>query len=317
MASNHSTAGLKRPSASLDPDVESTQKHARKSEIDSSELPAVTEEALTEEEIQGTELPLDQAAEEHGPRNAFSALMGPKPKPQPKPPSTAKTTFAARNGLGAYLTDPGSFPASRVIFHSPTAVAIHDMFPKATVHCLLLPRSPAHNLLHPFEALADPPFLAQVRAEAAKLKDLAAKELQRILGKHSAAEAGRNAVLNGEAEPSTDANGTVVLPQGRDWMREIKVGVHAVPSMNHLHVHVFSRDMHSEKMKKRKHYNSFTTDFMVPLDDFPLAIDDPRRHQGKWPERPMLCWRCGKNFGNQFQKLTEHLEVEFQAWKRE
>lgn len=247
--------------------------------------------------------------------------MAPKPKPKPPASSTFSSTnaaFAARNGLGIYLANPSSFPATRVIFHSPTAVAINDMFPKATVHCLLLPRSPAHNLLHPFEALADPPFLAQVREDAAKLKDLTAKELQRILGQHSAAEADRNAVLNGEQEPLVgERDGTVVLPRGRDWMREIKVGVHAVPSMNHLHIHVFSRDMHSEKMKKRKHYNSFTTDFLVPLDDFPLAEDDPRRHQGKWPERPMLCWRCGKDFGNQFQKLKEHLEVEFQAWKRE
>ncbi|KAF3770727.1 hypothetical protein M406DRAFT_354544 [Cryphonectria parasitica EP155] len=191
------------------------------------------------------------------------------------------------------------------------------MFPKATVHCLLLPRSAVHNRLHPFEAFRDAAFLAQVRADTAVLRDLVAKELQRVLGRHSAAERARNAVLDGEVEPEVGGDGDVRLPEGRNWLREVKVGVHAVPSMNHLHVHVLSRDMHSERMKHRKHYNSFTTDFFVPLDDFPLAEDDARRRQDKWPERPIVCWRCGKDFGNKFKELKQHLEVEFEQWKRE
>lgn len=247
-----------------------------------------------------------------------------KPKPRSKAPSSPANTFSGRDGLGAYIANPAAFPASRVIFHTPTAVAIHDMFPKATVHCLLLPRvPPQHIRQHPFDAFNDAAFLAQVRAEAARLTELAAKELQRLLGRHSAAEARRNAVLDGIAEPEFDGDGDgdgggiPVLPEGRDWAREICVGVHSVPSMNHLHVHVLSRDMHSERMKHRKHYNSFTTDFFVPLEDFPLGEDDKRRRQGKWPERPMVCWRCGRDFGNKFTQLKEHLEGEFQEWKQE
>lgn len=263
--------------------------------------------------------------------------MARKPKHQPKPapssPTTTATTattthpsFSGRDGLGAYLADPASFPTSRVIFHAPASVAIHDLFPKATVHCLLLPRSPAHTRLHPFEALsadgdAGTAFLAQVRADAARLRDLVAKELRRLLGRHSAAEARRNAVLDGVESGVDEGEGgeglEPALPEGRDWAREVRVGVHAVPSMNHLHVHVMSRDMHSERLKHRKHYNSFTTDFFVPLDDFPLARDDPRRRQGKWPERPMVCWRCGRDFGNKFKELKGHLEGEFEEWKRE
>lgn len=242
-----------------------------------------------------------------------------KPKAQSKCTLSSATSFSGRDGLGAYLADPSSFPASRVIFHTPTSVAIHDMFPKATVHCLLLPRSPQQTRQHPFDALHDDDatFLGQVRADAARLKDLVAKELQRLLGRHSAAEARRNAVLDGDVEPEVDGDGNAVLPAGRDWASEVRVGVHAVPSMNHLHVHVMSRDMHSERMKHRKHYNSFTTDFFVPLEDFPLAEDDPRRRQGKWPERPMVCWRCGRDFGNKFKDLKGHLESEYEEWKRE
>lgn len=261
--------------------------------------------------------------------------MAPKPKPKPKPKAPSPSTtisFSGRDGLGAYIANPTAFPASRVIFHTPTAVAIHDLFPKATVHFLLLPRAPPqYNRQHPFDAFssssstndndndnAASDFLVQVRAEAARLKELAAKELRRLLGRHSAADRARNAILDGLVEPEVfDAEGYPVLPRGRDWSAEIRVGVHSVPSMNHLHVHVLSRDMHSERMKHRKHYNSFTTDFFVPLEDFPLAADDPRRRQGKWPERPMVCWRCGRDFGNKFTQLKEHLEGEFQEWRQE
>lgn len=231
-----------------------------------------------------------------------------------------------RDGLGVYLANPPFSPsvASQVIFHNDAFVAIHDLYPKATVHGLLLPRAPAVNRLHPFDALSqrDPALLASVRAAAARLRELVAKELQRRLGRFSASDAKRNAVLDGDADKETnvDEQGHLVLPPGRDWAKDVKVGVHAVPSMNHLHVHVLSRDMHSEKLKHRKHYNSFTTDFFVDLDDFPLAEDDWRRQRGAhshWPERPMVCWRCGRDFGNRFKELKAHLEDEFDEWKRE
>lgn len=255
--------------------------------------------------------------------------MAPKPKVQhiqkPAPSSRNPAAFGGRDGLGAYLADPASFPPGHVVFHTPDAVAVRDKFPKATVHCLLLPRCPQRSRMHPFDALGgDPAFLAEVRAGAARLRDLVAKELQRLLGRHSRLDAARNAVLDGEGEPEpgraeegVGPDGMLALPRGRDWAREVRVGVHAVPSMNHLHVHVLSRDMHSERMKHKKHYNSFTTDFFVPLDDFPLAEDDPRRNQKGWPERPMVCWRCGRDFGNKFKELKEHLDGEFEEWKRE
>lgn len=106
------------------------------------------------------------------------------------------------------------------------------------------------------------------------------------------------------------------LPKGRDWSKEVKVGVHAHPSMNHLHIHVLSVDRFSECMKHRKHYNSFATDFFVPLEDFPLAEDDVRRKQ-EYLNQDLKCWRCGKNFGNKFARLKEHLAEEFEEWRKE
>lgn len=247
--------------------------------------------------------------------------MAPKPKPKPKTesakPATNTKPFAGRDGLGLYVTQGEKLPAGSSVFMTPNFIAIPDLYPKATVHCLLLPRQPDKTLVHPFDAFDDAEFLACTRREAAKLKDLVARELQRQVGEHSAAEAGRRAVLDGEVEPERDQNGKPVIPKGRDWQKEVKVGVHAHPSMNHLHVHVISRDMHSDRLKIRKHYNSFTTDFFVPLADFPLAKDDPRHHQASWHEQPMLCWRCGRDFGNKFKELKKHLEEEFDEWKSE
>lgn len=246
--------------------------------------------------------------------------MAPKRKQTPTAAAAARSTggnpFKDRMGLGAYLDDPAAFSASVVIAHSPDFVVIHDRFPKATVHTLILPRSPAVRLLHPFDALADPALLASVRAEVLRAKALVAAELQRRLGRFSAAEAARQAVLDGEGDG--EARGGE-LPRGRDWAADVVCGVHAVPSMSHVHVHVLSRDMRSAKVKHRKHYNSFTTPFLVDIDDFPLADDDPRRDTKRmgYLQRDLRCWRCERNFGNKFAQLKEHLEEEFDAWKRE
>lgn len=189
-------------------------------------------------------------------------------------------------------------------------MVINDLYPKATVHTLLLPRSSAHNPLHPFDAFEDRDFLAAVRKETARLKELVAKEVKRRFSSLSKLDQARETALK---------NGVDDLPPGRNWLAEVKVGIHAHPSMNHLHVHVLSRDMHSECLKHRKHYNSFNTPFLVDVADFPLARDDPRRHPGRegYLDRSLKCWRCGKEFGNKFKALKEHLEVEFEEWKRE
>lgn len=187
---------------------------------------------------------------------------------------------------------------------------INDMFPKSTVHTLVLPRS-SMNELHPIEAFEDPQLLAEIKEEVAKAKTMVANELRRRYGRFSASERPRLDAMESDDPPDE-------LPPGRDWSKEVITGIHAGPSMNHLHVHVMSRDMVSEWMKKRNHYQSFTTPFLVRLDEFPLAPDDVRRRRDKggYLQDDMHCWRCGKEFGK-VPKLKQHLEEEFDQWKRE
>lgn len=246
-------------------------------------------------------------------------MMSAKPKESKtipsKDPKAKPVVFKGRDGLGAYIHDPAAFSPATVIFYDESYVAIKDLFPKSSVHTLLLPRSPRMSLLHPFNAFEDADFLAATQVEANKLRALVARELRRRYGKFSKQDQVREQALNGEIEVPESED----LPAGRDWEKDVMVGVHAHPSMGHLHVHVISRDRCSERMKNRNHYNSFTTPFFVPLDAFPLPRDDPRRHPGRegYLNRDLKCWRCGEEFGRSFVKLKEHLAVEFEEWKRE
>ncbi|KAI4268406.1 MAG: hypothetical protein L6R38_007856 [Xanthoria sp. 2 TBL-2021] len=257
-------------------------------------------------------------------RTPVSELLSPSKKsskqhhspPNPRAPP-ALTTFSGRAGLGAYTAAPESFPTSRVISYDDDFVTINDLYPKSSIHLLLLPRRPDKQLLPPFEALQDPEFLSSIQQEVKKLRLLVAKELQRRFGKYSAKERERENAME-KALNATEDFDESTLPSGRDWSKDVISGVHTHPSMAHLHIHVLSRDRHSECMRHRKHYNSFATDFLVDVEEFPLtAADAKRRRKAGFLNDDLLCWRCGRNFGNKFAKLKHHLEGEFEEWKAE
>ncbi len=297
------------------------------------------QDAITEEEMQGTTVPASTLPEvpTEEPKdikvNACTAcsidtictatdtitvaeLMKPKSKKStevPDPKHKKKPIiFLGRDGLGAYTEHHEAFP-KELIFQDESFVAITDKFPKSAVHTLLLPRGPV-NLLQPFEAFNDPVFLEETRERAAKLKKIVAKELRRKLGKFSAQDQARERVLNGEVELDDGEE----LPPGRDWEKEVEVGIHMHPSMNHLHIHVLSRDNQSVCMKNRNHYNSFNTPFFCKLDEFPLTLEEKRgREHQHYLEKDLICWRCGNNFGKSMAKLKTHLADEFEEWKKE
>ena len=234
-------------------------------------------------------------------------------KPRPKSTSTpGGSFFPGRDGLLAYIQEPESFPPSRVIYYNEDWVLINDLYPKSSVHMLLLPRHPSIYTSHPFDAFTNTEFLAFTQAELLKAREIAVSELRRLHGSFSATEKTRLEAMESDDPPTT-------LPSGRDWASSILIGVHANPSMNHLHIHIISEDRHGECLKHKKHYNSFTTPFFVRLHEMPLERDDERWYGGAGPylDAEMMCWRCGTNFGNRFARLKEHLDVEFEEWRRE
>ncbi|KAF2438614.1 HIT-like protein [Karstenula rhodostoma CBS 690.94] len=294
------------------------------------------DEAITGEEIIGDAVPQVSAGSgtptAHQSRNAFAELMS-KSKPSAKAvtgntnkgkpwsrTSSSPKNFDGRDGLGIYIQHPERNPEGRVIDYDDEFVVIQDKFPKASVHLLLLPRDPSLTLEHPLVTLSNnPAFLAKLKPRVERLKLLAARELRRKYGLSSAADAPYQRALEdlmSGPDPPLPAERDSLLPQGRDWSREIISGVHTHPSMNHLHIHVLSRDMHSPWLKKKNHYLSFNSSFLVGLDEFPLEEGSPRFHPGDWPSWDMKCWRCEKNFGNKFKPLQEHLDDEFDEWKK-
>lgn len=247
-------------------------------------------------------------------------LLSPPKKPSPSAlrSTPLAATFAGRAGLGAYIQAPETFPVSRVITYDDQFVTINDLYPKSSIHLLLLPRSPHKQLLHPFEALStDAEFLSEVIREVERIKVLAAKELRRRFGTFSTQESKREKVRESLLEKDEDID-EESLPPGRDWEKEIVAGVHTHPSMAHLHIHIISVDRHNDCLRHRKHYNSFATPFLAQLSDFPMSEEEMRRRKHeKYLQRDFVCWRCGRDFGNKFAKLKAHLEEEFEEWKAE
>ncbi|KAK5103493.1 aprataxin-like protein [Lithohypha guttulata] len=270
-------------------------------------------------------------------RSAFAELMAPKPKqskiasqiennkstPSNGPlMSLPPNLHAYQNGLLPYVHQPESCTPGTIVRTTENTVLIRDAFPKGLVHLLLIPRDPEWYVLTPFEAFSPASterqkldkhmaFLQLIREEAGSAANLAASELSRLVSPHSTSCKARHDALEGDDPPAT-------LPEGRDFRSEIKIGVHAQPSMATLHIHIMSGENHSDKLKNKKHYNSFNTNFFIPLDDFPLMEDDnlmDKVEQDSLVKGDMKCWRCGKNFGNKFKQLKEHLEDEYNAWR--
>ncbi|RKF54753.1 Aprataxin-like protein [Golovinomyces cichoracearum] len=232
----------------------------------------------------------------------------------------SKNPNLGRDALGLYIKSPEKYDTSMVVSYNNEFVVIKDKFPKSSVHMLILPRDTKFSRLHPFEAFEHAEFLASVQLQLKKVKEMVVNEIRNRYGIFSLKDAQRqNLLREGRAVESEIEEDDRRQPlTGRNWDAEVISGIHARPSMNHLHIHVLSVDRLSDSLKHRKHYNSFTTNFFIPLEDFPLPSDDVRR----FPEREgylnseLKCWRCGKNFGNKFSNLKKHLSDEFEEWKR-
>ena len=194
------------------------------------------------------------------------------------------------SGLDVYFRDPANHP--NIVGSNENFVIVNDIYPKATVHLLILPRDPLKRKQHPFDAFQDNEFLNKCKKEASKWRLIAAEHL-------------KEAICGSEKS----------IPQ-HDWESDILVGIHSQPSMEDLHIHVISRDLHSDFLWEKTNYTSFTTSFFVGLGEFPLNKEERVGRVSALEERDMTCWRCPKHF-RRFRMLKTHLEREFNNWKDE
>ncbi|KAI0046697.1 hypothetical protein FA95DRAFT_1559820 [Auriscalpium vulgare] len=199
----------------------------------------------------------------------------------------------------AHKRDPSKLPLAVHFAHTPTTLTVFDAFPKALFHLLVLPRPALAPELSPFD-------LASLRA-LLRHKDSARRVL---LALREAADAARATVRE-----------EMRARYGFEW--DVWTGFHAVPSMEHVHLHVISADLCNAKLKTKKHYNSFhpALGFFLPLDTVLEWLDATpsyydtmaRLEPGKYEpllKAPLECFRCGKTLGT-VPALKTHLQDEW------
>ena len=96
------------------------------------------------------------------------------------------------------------------------------------------------------------------------------------------------------------------------------LGFHSIPSMRHLHLHVISRDFNSVCLKKKKHWNSFTTAFWLDVDWVLQQLDSKQRateyldysidEKEALEKGNMKCPKCGAALSN-IPAVKEHVQV--------
>lgn len=146
-----------------------------------------------------------------------------------------------------------------VVYVDDDVIAIQDKYPKAKHHYLVMPRDTRYRSIRDLD-VADLPLLKRMENVANKL-----------------------------VHDINDENDEPLL--------QYKYGFHAVPSMNHLHMHVISQDFDSTCLRHKKHWNSFTTTFFVPLEELLIAVEKGDTDFGYRKNRlqdGLKCHLCGR-----------------------
>ncbi|XP_003736934.2 aprataxin-like protein [Drosophila pseudoobscura] len=104
----------------------------------------------------------------------------------------------------------------------------------------------------------------------------------------------------------------VVEVRGQQW-NDFKVGFHAEPSLERVHLHVISQDFVSPCLKRKKHWTSFNTALFVPYEELRDKLQSENSFQRLPPhayhkllDSPLQCNQCERICIN-LPKLKEHL----------
>ena len=231
----------------------------------------------------------------------FHVIMpAPKVYKQPLQSSAYTPAFFDRRVLFEYVNNPTKYP--HITFcETDKFIVIYDIFPKARVHLLILTKA----------AFLDNSSCEKVSDLNSSHLDLLLemKELSKYLSSHIAvtSQMNRNIVNNNTRESIELPVSSSSSSSGRKKI-EIMVGFHIVPSLVPLHLHVISNDFQSDSLKTKVHYNSFSTDFFVPVDTVIRSIKmNPKIVQnlydkyrngrnGHADSRKINCFFCGELF---------------------
>lgn len=224
-----------------------------------------------------------------------------------------------RHAFQSYIDNPGAYK-DIVLYEDDDVLIIKDTYPKALRHYLVIPRSPNVTHVHPTLVFQrDQRLYNSIEAYVEKAKTMMMDDLL---------DSGLLKFDRHDALATTEFSNTF-----------IKAGVHSIPSLSNLHIHVITQDFYSPCLKHKKHYNSFTTDFFVEFrklkpdgtpdhnasetsdhstdydsDADPVANRlemDSTKLQNIVSKSHLRCLYCGENFVNKFAQLKHHLKAEF------
>ncbi|KAJ7740666.1 HIT-like domain-containing protein [Mycena maculata] len=201
------------------------------------------------------------------------------------------------------LTNPSKLPPSVLFSHSPTSLTVYDAFPKSIFHFLILPR-------------VQPPLVASDLSDLRKLLNGDKERAKEVI-----------AALSEDAKTlRKEIEEEMLSRYGFKW--GIWTGFHGAPSMDHLHLHVLSDDLCSDRMKNKKHYNSFhpKLGFFLDVDEVLSWFDaEPSyysamakldtKHYEAMLKTDLVCYRCNANMKN-IPSLKAHLQEEWDVETR-
>ncbi|KAJ7156030.1 hypothetical protein C8R43DRAFT_1087390 [Mycena crocata] len=191
-------------------------------------------------------------------------------------------------------TNPSKLPSSVLFSHSPTSMTVYDAYPKGIFHFLILPR------------VQEPSTVSEL------------SNLRKLLSGDKAYAKQVIIALNDDAKTlRKEIEEEMLSRYGFKW--GIWMGFHGAPSMDHLHLHVLSNDLCSDRMKNKKHYNSFhpKLDIEEVLSWFDvgdsyyatMAKLDIKHYESMLKE-DLSCWRCNASMKN-IPALKQHLQEEW------
>ncbi|KAK6204938.1 histidine triad superfamily, third branch [Scheffersomyces amazonensis] len=136
-------------------------------------------------------------------------------------------------------------------YYDKNVVIIRDAYPKSVCHYLVIPRFSEVTYVNPLDAfnrdyreINGQELFDIMEKYVEKAKDLIIADLQGAFGH----------------KPENDLK----LSAFKNTF--IKAGIHSIPSLKNLHIHVITRDFQSNCLKNKKHYNSFNTQFFVEFE---------------------------------------------------
>ncbi|KAL7413367.1 HIT-like domain-containing protein [Mrakia frigida] len=199
-------------------------------------------------------------------------------------------------------------PPEVYLTSSPSFTVVNDLFPKSSYHALVLPRLP-FPLKDGTTLQAD---------DLSNLQTFVKKQRKEVVLE----------VLEAFEEMVQEVEGIIKgkMRKEKGWEWEVVWGFHAVPSMQHLHLHVYSKDLISPSLKNKKHYNSFNPDpevgFFLPLETVKGWVEGefmklalPESQYEPILKQPLRSFYTGEEFKT-IPKLKIHLEEELKKLER-